>query len=40
MDEHRTRIQIFGAEHRQDALALADLGVDCELLIMQPGDVY
>ncbi len=26
--EHRTRIQIFGAEHRQDALALADLGVD------------
>ena len=28
VDEHRTRIQIFGAEHRQDALALADLGVD------------
>ena len=28
MDEHRTRIQIFGAEHRQDALALANLGVD------------
>lgn len=28
MNEHRTRIQIFGAEHRQDALALADLGVD------------
>ena len=26
--EHRTRIQVFGAEHRQDALALADLGVD------------
>ena len=28
VDEHRTRIQIFGAEHRRDALALADLGVD------------
>jgi phosphoribosylanthranilate isomerase len=28
MDEHRTRIQIFGAEHREDALAVADLGVD------------
>jgi len=28
LNEHRTRIQIFGAEHRQDALALSDLGVD------------
>lgn len=28
MDEQRTRIQIFGAEHREDALALAELGVD------------
>jgi phosphoribosylanthranilate isomerase len=28
VDEHRTRIQIFGAEHRQDALALAEMGVD------------
>jgi len=28
MNDRRTRIQIFGAEHRQDALALADLGVD------------
>ena len=28
MDEHRTRIQIFGAEHRQDAVALAEMGVD------------
>jgi phosphoribosylanthranilate isomerase len=28
VDEQRTRIQIFGAEHRQDALALAELGVD------------
>lgn len=28
VSEHRTRIQIFGAEHRQDALALAELGVD------------
>lgn len=27
-DEQRTRIQIFGAEHREDALALAELGVD------------
>ena len=28
MNERRTRIQIFGAEHRQDALAAAELGVD------------
>jgi len=28
VDEQHTRIQIFGAEHRQDALAMADLGVD------------
>jgi phosphoribosylanthranilate isomerase len=28
LSEHRTRIQIFGAEHCEDALALADLGVD------------
>jgi phosphoribosylanthranilate isomerase len=28
VDEHRTRIQIFGAEHRQDAFALAEMGVD------------
>ena len=28
VNEQRTRIQIFGAEHRQDALALAEMGVD------------
>jgi phosphoribosylanthranilate isomerase len=28
MRARRTRIQIFGAEHRQDALALAELGID------------
>jgi phosphoribosylanthranilate isomerase len=28
VNQRRTRIQIFGAEHRQDALALAELGVD------------
>ncbi len=28
LNENRTRIQIFGAEYREDALALADMGVD------------
>jgi phosphoribosylanthranilate isomerase len=28
LNEQRTRIQIFGAEHREDALALAEMGVD------------
>jgi phosphoribosylanthranilate isomerase len=28
LTDRRTRIQIFGAEHRQDALALTEMGVD------------
>ena len=37
-DEQRTRIQIFGAEHREDALALAEFFAAGESVAVLLGD--